>query len=63
MVALFAKNLTVTVGGTTYHLGSATDYPLTGKQEYEFVGKYINNLGNLLKQNEGNTLHFCLNWK
>ncbi|MCP9270510.1 DUF2829 domain-containing protein, partial [Xenorhabdus sp. XENO-1] len=67
IVELFKKELTVIVDGTPYHLGSSTDSNLFGKKQYEFAGKYNSNkakeLGNLLKQNVDNTLHFCFNWK
>ncbi|CDL84725.1 Thoeris anti-defense Tad2 family protein [Xenorhabdus szentirmaii] len=67
MINLLAKNLTVTVGEVSYHLGSTTDSSIVGKQQYEFFGQYSNaeakKLGNLLKQSVGKILHFCLNWK
>ncbi|MGJ0630182.1 Thoeris anti-defense Tad2 family protein [Xenorhabdus bovienii] len=67
MVALFAKDLTVTAGGIPYHLGSSTDASLSGEGKYEFAGEYQNNdapkLGDLLKQNVDKTLSFCFNWK
>ncbi|CDM90592.1 Thoeris anti-defense Tad2 family protein [Xenorhabdus bovienii] len=67
IVELFKKELTVTVDGTPYHLGSSADSYLPGKKQYEFAGQYNNTeaqkLGALLKQNVGNTLHFCFNWK
>ncbi|WP_416777865.1 Thoeris anti-defense Tad2 family protein [Xenorhabdus budapestensis] len=67
MVELFKKNLTVTVGSLSYHLGSTEYNSSMGIQPYEFHGGYsgidATNLGDLLTQNVGNTLSFCFNWK
>ncbi|MDE1476484.1 DUF2829 domain-containing protein [Xenorhabdus bovienii] len=68
MVELFKKDLTVTADGVPYHLGSSKDLSdFNGKQPYEFAGGFqtdgAKQLGDLLKQNVGKTLHFCFNWK
>ncbi len=67
MVDLFGKDLTVTVGGVPYYLGSTLDSSIVGKQQYEFFGRYYNTnaqkLGDILQQNVDKTLHFCFNWK
>ncbi|CDG21614.1 conserved protein of unknown function [Xenorhabdus poinarii G6] len=67
MKELFGKNLTVTSNGVSYFLGQATEGNKTGQKPYEFVGMYTNTdskqLGALLKQNVGKTVHFCFNWK
>ncbi|MCC8365600.1 hypothetical protein J8V57_04790 [Xenorhabdus sp. PB61.4] len=67
MIELFKKELTITVNHISYHLGSAGHDGLKDQQQYEFVGAYYSDdakkLGTLLKQNLGNTLHFCFNWK
>ncbi|AOM39937.1 Thoeris anti-defense Tad2 family protein [Xenorhabdus hominickii] len=68
MVELFAKDLTVSVNGVPYHLGSSTALQnMVGQKPYEFIGQYTNDdaqkLGALLKQNVNKTLHFCFNWK
>ncbi|WP_443256002.1 DUF7823 domain-containing protein, partial [Xenorhabdus sp. IM139775] len=55
------------VGGVPYHLGSSAAGSFIGEQQYEFVGSYNNasaqELGALLKQNVGKTLHFIFHWK
>ncbi|MCC8367959.1 DUF2829 domain-containing protein [Xenorhabdus sp. PB61.4] len=70
MVTLLQKELTVTVDGASYHLGSAIPGSMIGQQKFEFFGTYSSNsdapnLGDFLKQNVGNTtpIHFCFNWK
>ncbi|CDH07604.1 conserved hypothetical protein [Xenorhabdus bovienii str. oregonense] len=67
MVELFKKTLTIIADGVPYPLGEATEINTDGEGEYEFAGQYNNTeaqkLGALLKQNVGNTLHFCFNWK
>ncbi|WP_338885093.1 MW1434 family type I TA system toxin [Xenorhabdus sp. TH1] len=70
MKELFGKDLTVIANGVPYSLGRATEGNLPGQKKYEFVGRYFyGNAGNaiklntLLKQNVGNTLHFCFHWK
>ncbi|PHM51429.1 Thoeris anti-defense Tad2 family protein [Xenorhabdus sp. KK7.4] len=67
MVELFDKILSVNVDGVLYHLGSAGEASIVGEGPYEFIGQYNNTdaskLGDLLKQNVGNTLFFCFNWK
>ncbi|MCC8382031.1 MW1434 family type I TA system toxin [Xenorhabdus sp. PB30.3] len=54
---LKSKNFEVTVGGSTYSLGSSSDSDLT----YHYGD--AKQLNDLLKQNVGNTLSFCFNWK
>ncbi|WP_426577113.1 Thoeris anti-defense Tad2 family protein [Xenorhabdus stockiae] len=68
LVDLFKQNLTITVDGTPYQLGSSTDSHLYGKHEYEFIGEYGNDdakkLGSLLQQqNDGDSLPYCFIWK
>ncbi len=55
---LLNKNLEVIVNGSTYHLG-----PPSGSSGYSHTSDGAKQLGDLLKQNVGNTLHFCFNWK
>ncbi|WP_439153540.1 Thoeris anti-defense Tad2 family protein [Xenorhabdus littoralis] len=65
MVDLFAKKLTVTVGGVSYHLPENLRF---NKNKYQYIGIYrsrnddVQKLSALLQQNVGKTLHFCLNW-
>ncbi|CDG21645.1 conserved protein of unknown function [Xenorhabdus poinarii G6] len=56
---LGSKALEVTANGLTYNLGS------TSKSTTDFVytSDGAKQLGDLLKQNVGNTLHFFFNWK
>ncbi|MDC9614206.1 DUF2829 domain-containing protein [Xenorhabdus khoisanae] len=56
---LYSKNLEVTVDGSTYNLGSSSDHATF----FVYASDSAKQLGDLLKQNVGNTLHFCFNWK
>ncbi|REF27184.1 hypothetical protein BDD26_1931 [Xenorhabdus cabanillasii] len=56
---LGSKALEITANGSTYNLGT------TAKSTTDFVyaSDGAKQLGDLLKQNVGNTLHFFFNWK
>ncbi|MDX7988491.1 hypothetical protein FE392_14310 [Xenorhabdus sp. 12] len=56
---LSSKNLEVTVDGSTFKLGSSSN----ATTDFTFNSNGAKKLGELLKQNVGNTLHFCFNWK
>ncbi|PHM60669.1 hypothetical protein Xsto_03780 [Xenorhabdus stockiae] len=65
-LGLASKNLEVTVGGFTYYLGSAYASGASGhdpKTYFNYNSDGAKQLGDLLKQNVGNTLSFCFNWK
>ncbi|WP_083600988.1 Thoeris anti-defense Tad2 family protein [Xenorhabdus thuongxuanensis] len=56
---LGSKTLEVTVNGSTYNLGTAGN----STTDFNYTSDGAKQLGDLLKQNVGNTLSFCLNWK
>ncbi|WP_426577708.1 Thoeris anti-defense Tad2 family protein [Xenorhabdus stockiae] len=60
LLDLPSRNLEVTVDCATYHLGSSVNPTTTG---FSYYLQDSRKLGDLLKQNVGNTLHFCFNWK
>ncbi|CAM3726536.1 DUF2829 domain-containing protein [Xenorhabdus thuongxuanensis] len=58
------KDFEVTVDGSTYNLGSTpSDVVIDGSDSLGYYSDGAKQLGDLLKQNVGNTLHFCFNWK
>ncbi|WP_446469435.1 DUF7823 domain-containing protein [Xenorhabdus stockiae] len=63
---LLVGNLEVTVDGLTYYLGvdggrSRGAYP--SGMDLSYLSGDSQKLCDLLKQNVGNTLHFCFNWR
>ncbi|WP_340608547.1 Thoeris anti-defense Tad2 family protein [Xenorhabdus bharatensis] len=56
---LYNRILEVTANGTTYNLGSSPN----STTNFVYNSDGAKQLGDLLKQNLGKTLHFCLNWK
>ncbi|OKP05664.1 hypothetical protein Xedl_00146 [Xenorhabdus eapokensis] len=56
------KNLEVIVNGSIYNLGSPERDPAP-LVIFNYFSDDARKLGDLLKQNVGNTLHFCFNWK
>ncbi|PHM65281.1 hypothetical protein Xekj_04289 [Xenorhabdus sp. KJ12.1] len=57
---LGGKTLEVVVNGSTYNLGA---YASNATNVFLYMSDGAKQLGDLLKQNVGKTLHFCFNWK
>ncbi|PHM67161.1 hypothetical protein Xsto_00440 [Xenorhabdus stockiae] len=61
------KVLYVTVNGVIYNLGKSSFDIRRYLKKYQLFAQYFNigakELGVIMKQNIGNTLRFCLNWK
>ncbi|MBD2786301.1 DUF2829 domain-containing protein [Xenorhabdus sp. DI] len=55
-----SKNLEITVDGSTYYIDS---YKNSSATDLLYDTGDAQKLGDLLKQNVGNKLHFCFNWK
>ncbi|MBD2812749.1 DUF2829 domain-containing protein [Xenorhabdus sp. Vera] len=53
------KSLEVTVNGSNYNLGSLSHSPIT---RILYTSDGAKQLGDVLKQNVGKTLHFCFSW-
>ncbi|CDH24949.1 Thoeris anti-defense Tad2 family protein [Xenorhabdus bovienii] len=56
---LGSKAFEVTANGSTYNLGSTSN----STTDFGYTSDGAKQLGDLLKQNVGKTLHFCFNWK
>ncbi|PHM46517.1 hypothetical protein [Xenorhabdus miraniensis] len=60
---LGSKNLEIMANGSTYNLGSVSPHAPSLETYFLYVSDGAKQLGELLKHNLGNTLHFCFNWK
>ncbi|WP_446471106.1 Thoeris anti-defense Tad2 family protein [Xenorhabdus stockiae] len=56
---LWSKMLEVTVNGSTYNVGTT----VSSQYYFQYDSDGAQKLGDFLKQNVGNTLFFCFNWK